>query len=93
MYDNGPVIVNRDLDITIVDKAPDLFSSKVTEETVKTFKFSTTLYSAEARFLNGVFQNLEVDFGDDHFLEVNGEDDLEFLTKIICEINTHRLAS
>lgn len=86
-------MTTQDLDIVLVDKAPELFSSKVSEETVKTLKFTTTLYSAEATFLNGAFQKLEMEFDNDHFLEVIGEDDLEFLTKVICELNTHRLAS
>lgn len=89
MTNNGSMMSTQELDIVLVDKAPELFSSKVSEETVKTLKFSTTLYSAEATFLNGEFQKLEVDFGDSQFLEVMGEDDLQFLTKIMDELKTH----
>lgn len=88
MTNNG-MMTTQDLDIVLVDKAPELFSSKVSEETVKTLKFSTTMFSAEATFLNGEFQKLEVDFGDNHFLEVSGDDDLEFLIKIMDELKLH----
>lgn len=91
MTNNG-LMTTQELDIVLVDKAPEMFSSKVSEETVKTLKFSTTECSAEAEFLNGEFKTLEVDFGDDNFLSVSGEDDLDFLIKIIEELKPHRRA-
>lgn len=82
-------MTTQDLDITIVDKAPEFFTSKVTEEVTKTFRFTTTFHTATAKFQNGEFQALAVEFDDQRILSIDREEDLDFVIRVLEELKPY----
>lgn len=86
------LMTTQDLDITIVDKAPELFSSKVTEEVTKTLKFTTTFHTAIAKFINQEFRSLVVESDGQHILTLDRQDDLDFVLRVLDELKPHLYA-